>query len=174
MVDTVRTTAELLTLFADNTTGEISPQDLRDFVVSAGVYGSLYITGGSTAQTGIGTTATKVTAFTASGDSANVTVSVADDRITLDNEGVYQINFAGSFSGSQNTVFTFEFQVGDVAITNAKAARKIGSGGDIGSTALTDFYTASAGDQLTVAVKADDTGKQITMQEATLSVVRVS
>lgn len=34
MPDTVRTKAELLTLFPDNTTQEISPQDIRDFVVS--------------------------------------------------------------------------------------------------------------------------------------------
>lgn len=35
MVDTVRTRAALQTLLADNTTGDISPQDLRDFLVSA-------------------------------------------------------------------------------------------------------------------------------------------
>jgi hypothetical protein len=34
MADTQRTRAEILTLFADNTTGEISAQDLRDFVVT--------------------------------------------------------------------------------------------------------------------------------------------
>lgn len=34
MVDTVRTPAELLTLFADNTIGAISPQDARDLIVS--------------------------------------------------------------------------------------------------------------------------------------------
>jgi len=37
MVDTVRNTSALATLFADNTTGEISPQDLRDFLQSANV-----------------------------------------------------------------------------------------------------------------------------------------
>lgn len=34
MVDTVRSIDELLALFADNTTGDISPQDLRDAVVT--------------------------------------------------------------------------------------------------------------------------------------------
>lgn len=34
MVDTVRTNAELLALLADNTSGDISPQDLRDMLVS--------------------------------------------------------------------------------------------------------------------------------------------
>lgn len=34
MSDTQRTRAQLLTLFADNVTGQISPQDLRDWVVT--------------------------------------------------------------------------------------------------------------------------------------------
>jgi hypothetical protein len=34
MADTQRTRAALLTLMADNTTGQISPQDLRDFMVT--------------------------------------------------------------------------------------------------------------------------------------------
>jgi len=34
MVDTPRTVTALQTLFADNTNGDISPQDLRDFLVS--------------------------------------------------------------------------------------------------------------------------------------------
>jgi len=35
MVDTVRTVAALQALLADNATGDISPQDIRDFLVSA-------------------------------------------------------------------------------------------------------------------------------------------
>lgn len=38
MPDTPRTQAQLLSLFADNTTGQISAQDLRDFVVSVDLY----------------------------------------------------------------------------------------------------------------------------------------
>lgn len=34
MADTQRTLAQILALFADNVTGQISPQDLRDFVVT--------------------------------------------------------------------------------------------------------------------------------------------
>lgn len=36
MADTARSKADILALFADNTTGQIRPQDLRDFVVSVG------------------------------------------------------------------------------------------------------------------------------------------
>lgn len=54
MVDTVRTLAALQTLFANNTSGDISPQDLRDFLVSAvlqDVNGVLTLAG---SQTGAG------------------------------------------------------------------------------------------------------------------------
>jgi len=40
MADTERTTADLQTLFADNASGAISPQDLRDFLVSAQMHGT--------------------------------------------------------------------------------------------------------------------------------------
>lgn len=39
MVDTVRTLADLQTLLADNTNGDISAQDLRDFLVSTAIGG---------------------------------------------------------------------------------------------------------------------------------------
>ena len=42
MADTKRTLSALQALFADNTTKQISPQKLRDFLVSA--YGSGYVT----------------------------------------------------------------------------------------------------------------------------------
>jgi hypothetical protein len=38
MSDTQRSRTTLQTLFADNTTGEISPQDLRDFLASVKLY----------------------------------------------------------------------------------------------------------------------------------------
>jgi len=41
MVDTIRTLAELNSLFADNTIGSISPQDIRDLMISQLVYGEI-------------------------------------------------------------------------------------------------------------------------------------
>ena len=41
MADTIRTLAELNSLFADNTSNNISPQDIRDLVVSQMVHGEI-------------------------------------------------------------------------------------------------------------------------------------
>lgn len=49
MSDTVRTLSALQTLLADNTTGTISPQDLRDAVISA--LGHLFVAATSTGIT---------------------------------------------------------------------------------------------------------------------------
>lgn len=52
MPDTIKTRADLQTLYADNTTREISPQDLRDGLVSwMGVYGGLVGNGNSQGPT---------------------------------------------------------------------------------------------------------------------------
>lgn len=52
MADTARTKAELVTLFATNTIGDLSAQDLRDFLETMHpAYGSIYIS--STAETTI-------------------------------------------------------------------------------------------------------------------------
>jgi len=52
MADTSRTKSALATILADNTAGDISPQDLRDLMESLDVpYGELYQTGNSTNTT---------------------------------------------------------------------------------------------------------------------------
>ena len=49
MADTQKTWAQIQTLLADNTTGAISPQDLRDAIYSlVPSYGGVYFNGGST------------------------------------------------------------------------------------------------------------------------------
>lgn len=71
MADTVRTLSALQTLLADNTSGDISPQDVRDFLVS--VYGLDYST-----EVSVTTTATLTIGqrHVCSGTSADYTVTL--------------------------------------------------------------------------------------------------
>ena len=78
MADTKRTLAALTALFADNTAGDISAQDLRDFLIS--VYGSRRVDN-VTADTTL-TTDHDVLAVDASGGARTITLP---DRAT--NEG---------------------------------------------------------------------------------------
>lgn len=175
MADTIRTRAALLTLLADNVTGDISAQDLRDMLVTLfGVYGEILVFGGSTAQTGIGTSFTKMTGFAADGDSVGMTPAHASDQITADNAGVYCVIFSCSFSGSVNATFTFEIQVDGVTKSNGGAERKLSSGGDVGDVSLNAIITLAAAEVVIIAVKADGASKEITPTYASLTMKKLA
>lgn len=76
MADTVRTLAALQALLADNGSGLISPQDLRDFLVSvfAGRGGAAAVADGGTIAHGLGVTPSSVQL---TGSVASQVVSVA-------------------------------------------------------------------------------------------------
>lgn len=174
MADTIRTRSSILTLFADNTAGDISPQDLRDFVVSAhGVYGAIY--GGSTTAFAINSStgsATRITNSTNSGPSAGTTLAPSTGKITVGTDGVYQTHFTGSFRGSTGEEYTFEvfknstqtgFKFNHQATQAPNAA-----------VSITGLHSLSANDELTVRVVAGSTGLSITMPEWQLSAYRVA
>lgn len=55
MVDTVRTISELLAIFANNTSGDITPQDMRDFVVTVEAFAPSIPVSRSVVDTSVGT-----------------------------------------------------------------------------------------------------------------------
>ena len=144
MADTVRTLAELLVLLADNTSGAISEQDMRDVVVSLSpAHGGMYIstaietsiagtsTDGSNAVKALGTT----TAF----------ASLQDMDMPASNRLRY--------TGAANRLFTIQVAISTIAAANSKVfgwylakngtvitesliTRKQGTGADVGALAL--------------------------------------
>jgi hypothetical protein len=83
MADTARTLTEILTLMADNTTGAISPQDIRDMIVSiAAANGRLSI--GSSAATTIAVAGTyyKAAGTTTPGGDSNDVTEATTNRLT--------------------------------------------------------------------------------------------
>lgn len=100
------TGAELIPLVQD---GVNVKSTLSNLAVYTNGYGSIYVAGGSTAQTTSETanTYTQVTAFTTNGVAAgSVTPVAASDKITLA-AGVYSITFSASFTASNNHTFLF-------------------------------------------------------------------
>lgn len=173
MPDTIRTIPELLALYADNVTGDISPQDGRDFIVSAlGVYGGISVVGGAAAQAGIGTVPVQLVGFDTNDPSAGTIPDQANDDIEVDVDGVYLGVFQISFSGSNNTKFTFEYYVDGVASGFAQA-RRLGSGGDIGGASMFFLANGTKGQKVTIRVNADSAGKNLTAEDMQLILVRV-
>lgn len=176
MADTRRTKAAILTLFADNTTGLVSPQDLRDFVVTAlGGYASLKTVDGSTAQTGIGVTPVKLTTWDTNGDSNGLTPDHTSDDITIDVSGVYHVDCNVSFSGTANATFQLHLRVDNVE-KDEGLHRKLSTGGDVGSAGFSGIVTVAANEVLTVWVESDDagTGDSITPADAQFNVNQIA
>lgn len=172
--DTDRAKTALMTLLADNSSGNISPQDLRDVVESGSVYASIYVTGGSTATTGINGTPAKVTSFTTAGPANNAVADIGNDEIDLPAyAATYLVTMSMSFSGTANATFNVQVYEDTTAIPQCKFQRKMGSGGDVGSAAVSCLFTASGGEALSVYVSSDGTNDSGTLVEASLNVNRV-
>jgi len=174
MADTIRTRTDLLTLLADNATGQISAQDVRDVVVTLhGVYGGMHVDDGSTPQSGVNGTPQKLTAWTTAMPAVGVTVDAANDQLTVGTAGVYlcvaQISFSGTISAA------FEAHIyrngGD---TGFGFHRKMGVGGDQGSATAAGLVTCAANDVFSVYVNSDGTNDQITVIDGQFFVIRIA
>lgn len=175
MVDTIRDRTTLLTLLADNTSRDISPQDLRDMLVSVhGVYGGLYVQDGSTAQTGVDTTPTKMTGWAGNLPAAGTTPDHTDDSITIGTDGIYIALCQVSFSGTISVTFEAHLRIDDVEQVEG-FHRKLGTGGDVGSASFVALKSLSADEVLTVYIESDSGGgASFTPMDAQLVVFRVA
>lgn len=178
MADTPRTVAALQALFANNTSGDISPQDLRDFLVSAlGECGGIYIDEGVTSLTGISATPKKNTLFnTAQGyngvQKGNVTVDKANSKITVGTTGTYRIFHGLSFVGSLNKTFHFEVYKNGSPLDNVSLRTEVQTT-TVQAAAASGIVDLVVGDVLEVYVDSPDGGTSITVQEEQLNVDRV-
>ena len=170
MADTARSVAALQTLLADNSSGAISAQDVRDFLVSAlGVYGSISCFEESTEQVDPSTGA-KLTCFTANGNANGTTPDHTNDQITVNVAGNYDIAFQCSFSGTSSSEVRFRLRVGGVE-QNYGCTRKLGTAGDVGSASFfAPGITLAASDILTIYVEMDTATDDLTVVDAQFSV----
>ena len=169
MADTARSLSDLQALFADNDSGDISPQDLRDYLVSAlGGYAEIYVNAGSTAQGSIDTTPVLLENWGTDGDESGIDADSANDKISLDIAGRYLVNFNASFNGDNLTVFEFELYVGGVATGRRSCPSAFGP--SLQTTAgISAILNATAGQDLEVYVNASaGSGKSITLTDAQL------
>lgn len=172
MADTVRTQSSLISIFATTGAGGITAQSSRDLIVSVmGCYAEIYITGNSTAQTGIGTSYTTLDWGNGGGDGAedNTNADYANDRLEVgaNGDGDYLILFGASVDGSASTVFTFVISVNGTPETGAICEIEFTAAAEIEHVSINHIAAGlSDGDLITVEVKADGASKQLTVREA--------
>jgi hypothetical protein len=169
---TIKTKAQLDTLFADNSTGAISEADLRDFVDSImGVYGSIVFEANAVTQTVASGVPEQLTEWTGDGISNGTTPAYASDQITIDHTGIYQVSFQASFQGLATKIQEFELRV-DGAVTGVKCHRYT-SAADVGSCSFTCQISLTAAAVLSIWVEVDGAGA-ITVEEAQFTVHRIA
>ena len=161
MPDTRRSRSDLLALFPDNTLQEISAQDLRDFLVSImGGYASIKTVDGST-PFAVSGTPVKLTTFDTNGTANGLVPDHTTDNITIDIDGIYFVSCNISFSGTLSRTFELHLRVDGVE-RDEGIHRKLGTGGDVGSTGFSGVVSLSAGVALTVFADSPDGGTSMT------------
>lgn len=164
------TVAALLAFAEGGATESVS---LEDAVALGLVHGELYVAGGATAQ-GLTTSLAKLTLFAVNGIStADMTPDHTDDSIAITNAGNYLAEFTAVItSDTSNWVVTLEFHL-DGVTTNRRTSRKIATGSDVGNISFFAGLAVSAGDLLTVHVKADAGTPTLTISDGTLFAERL-
>lgn len=178
MADTIRTRAALLALLADNTSGDISPQDIRDFLVSVhGVYGNIYRDG---TASGLGvelnsTTWTVLTGFAADGLAAGTTPDQSNNRLTVGTDGIYLVHW--DVSADVNLGAGVHRMIG--VEKNSSGAPETGTVGSFGDSehavaSQTALLSLSADDVLKLVGKNSGATNTMTQYGMNLTVYRVS
>jgi hypothetical protein len=158
MADTKRSLTALQALLADNTSGDISPQDVRDFLVTAlGTAGAITWLDNSTAQSlTVAGGVTKIINAAADILSGGVTADFTNSKLTCPIAGVYIILFAFSASSSVANVLTStSVFVNGVEQEHSTIERLISSGGDIGAFAGFAFTSVGAGEDIDIRMLVD-------------------
>lgn len=170
MADTERDTTALLALHADNTTKRISPQDGRDFIVSAfGGYGSIREDNGSTSQ-GADIAEAKLDGWTTNGPSStSVTPDQANNEIVVAVPGDYEVTFSMDYTAAAGT---FRFAAAVNGVSTLVESRP-GSGTGVLRAGFSDILTLALNDAVSVNKSADSNGRSLTPLARQLRLKRV-
>lgn len=171
MADTERSTAALLARAADNNSGDITPQDLRDIIVSAlGGYASVYVADGNSPQA-VSATAAKLEAFDSDGPASGATPDHSSDAIAIGVTAIYWVEFCCDLEADTAGSYTAELRVDDVAAGGLKSVCEFEASGETRSWRFAGPVSLSAANVLSVYVSGPSAN--ITVKHAQLAVKRI-
>jgi hypothetical protein len=182
MAQTERDQVIIRSLLADNVSGNVSPEDLRDALASMMGYASLLLTpaGSPAVMSAVGTSFVLVDIFdTVAVQSSDVNVLgsnadlAPDFRLVANSEGIYKADFFASISSSQNNrLVTFRPHINDlVALTDVD--QFMSNGSDIQIISFSAMGSFDPGDELDMRILIDTGTSNITFTAAALSMHRV-
>jgi hypothetical protein len=171
MAETIRSKADLLTLFADNVTEDVSAADLRDLVESLHPqFGSISVSAALETTIANPDEWTKLAGTTVAGVLRGFSMPSAG-RLQYDGTPDIHTHLAASLSmtaAGNNKVTAFAIAKNGTVIASSEVRRKIGTGSDIGSTAVHADILASTGDYLELYAKNVTDSTNLTLDYAYL------
>ena len=167
MADTRRTLAAILTLFANNVSGDISPQDLRDFVVSSHpAHGEIDVS--SAAETTINT-------INVWEDAAGTWVLADGTEFDMNTNG--QLRYTGAATetfevamhcsmtaAGNNKVWELGIGKNSTIIPYSFVRRKVATGADVGAAATSTIVSLDPNDYLTLMVRNTTDATNVTIE----------
>lgn len=170
MAETQRSLADLLALLADNTSQDISPQDLRDMLISImGVYGELWTAGRSTGTT-IGTSFIKLDNWENNGAAKKVTVDSANNKMSIQIAGLYRVSATFSVNTDTDDTFRVSLFKEGAEQQNVTWQRALSSALNITDADARGFVTCAVDDELDFRAKGKNTGGDLTFVDANFTV----
>jgi hypothetical protein len=166
----------------DKESRHVSMTVMREFL-GAKAYGMLQTIDGDalspvTTQSINGTEALLDT-WRTNGIASGTTPDYTSGKVTAAVDGVYDVTFHISFSGSLGKTIDLEIfkeiisDSPQISSAEYEIERKLGTGGDVGSASCGGLIELSAGDSVMVYVYSSDGGTSITVHHAQLKVVQI-
>lgn len=173
MAETQRDLTTLLANIPDNTTGLVSPEDVRDSVVSAlGGYGGMFVSAGSQV---IGVALVKYTQWDTAWpeDGTNVITDLIGTHTDVAVAGDYMITISGYLTAATTLGIQFDIHVFANAVTTLCQTRMtMGAAADEVAFSASAIVTLAAATELDVHVRADTAASTIGLTGA-LTIKRV-
>lgn len=175
-MDLSRTFDQLKTKFADNITGKITEQVMRDLVESIFQYGGISLPAGdfvvNPGQT-IGTTFTCVNQWVSANPSSSDVQANLIGSITINRAGVYLVIVSLSFSGSNNSDWTGSLFRNDVDLDLCTFRELLRPAGDVSSASGFDPVIVSSNDTLEYRIKSASPNDTFVLESGQFNVFRI-
>jgi hypothetical protein len=174
MVDTQRSLADIISLFADNSTGAISPQDVRDQVETLRLsYGEIYVsTPGATSITDT------TSYFDVNGTYTLGLTGVRFDMATNGQlrytgvapvEGIVLCTMSFTVAGT-NDIVHLRLAKNGTSLPATEVQRKVSTGSDVGAIMAIGLVNLTTNDYVTAEVRNETATDNVTAENLTLLV----
>lgn len=174
MADTQRTIPALLTLLADNTAGDISPQDIRDMLVTlVPGLGTIYISTPTETTVAAANTPLKAAGTTTLLATAQNFTMPANNRLTYTGTPDVLANVSISISmtaAANNKVVTMYVAENGTPVAASAVERKVGTGADVGALSVQYALTLSTNDYVELFVENNTDDTNLTIENMVMQV----